>query len=216
MYVGRALLALGRKQEALLVLEQGYNIALQQTSDVKQLLELDELLNAARPEIDDVTLNHLAAETPVSSCATQKIDNCQVPTSMAVSESGACSNGNTHELGEKSMDASKLSGAASELRNGLAYKEKENVNSGSQINGKPSSNGSDLSETSDRLGDLSVIGNKLSSKSGSVSKQSLTAEARSGGSNETKINNNKCTIARISETHSISVDFRLSRGIAQV
>ena len=64
-HVGRALLALGRKQEALLVLEQGYNIALQQTSDVKQLLELDELLNAARPEID-VTLNHLAAETPVS------------------------------------------------------------------------------------------------------------------------------------------------------
>lgn len=216
MYVGRALLALGRKQEALLVLEQGYNIALQQTSDVKQLLELDELLNAARPEIDDVTLNHLAAETPVSSCASQKIDNCQVPTSMAVSVSGACSNGNTHELGEKSMDASKQSGGASELRNGLAYKEKENVKSGSQINGKPSSNGSDLSETSDRLGDLSVIGNKLSSKSGSVSKQSLTAEARSGGSNETKINNNKCTIARISETHSISVDFRLSRGIAQV
>lgn len=213
MYVGRALLALGRKQEALLVLEQGYNIALQQTSDVKQLLELDELLNAARPEIDDVTLNHLAAETPVSSCASQKIDNCQVPTSMAVSVSGACSNGNTHELGEKSMDASKQSGGASELRNGLAYKEKENVKSGSQINGKPSSNGS---ETSDRLGDLSVIGNKLSSKSGSVSKQSLTAEARSGGSNETKINNNKCTIARISETHSISVDFRLSRGIAQV
>ncbi|CAF2146424.1 unnamed protein product [Brassica napus] len=213
---GRALLALGRKQEALLVLEQGYNIALQQTSDVKQLLELDELLNAARPEIDDVTLNHLAAETPVSSCASQKIDNCQVPTSMAVSVSGACSNGNTHELGEKSMDASKQSGGASELRNGLAYKEKENVKSGSQINGKPSSNGSDLSETSDRLGDLSVIGNKLSSKSGSVSKQSLTAEARSGGSNETKINNNKCTIARISETHSISVDFRLSRGIAQV
>ncbi|KAF3528451.1 hypothetical protein DY000_02036508 [Brassica cretica] len=42
-HVGRALLALGRKQEAVLVLEQGYNIALQQTADVKQLLELDVL-----------------------------------------------------------------------------------------------------------------------------------------------------------------------------
>ncbi|CAN7068427.1 unnamed protein product [Brassica oleracea var. botrytis] len=234
---GRALLALGRKQEALLVLEQGYNIALQQTSDVKQLLEFDELLNAARPGID-VTLNHLAAETTgqetpvssISSCATENSDE-KVPSSMTVTESGACSNGNTHEssreLGEESKingvpnDASKQSGGASESRNGLAYKEKENVKSGSQINGSSSKpcNGSDLrddlSETSDRLGDLSVIGNKLSSKSGSISKLSLKAEARCGVSDETKINK-KCTIARISETHSISVDFRLSRGIAQV
>ncbi|CAH8345100.1 unnamed protein product [Eruca vesicaria subsp. sativa] len=234
---GRALLALGRKQEALLVLEQGYKNALQQTADVKQLLELDELLNAARREIH-VTVNHLtlAAETPVlplGSCATEKsdekIDNHdiafetsgnKVPSSMAFSESGACSNGNTHassmEFGENSKTNKESVGGNSELRNGSAYKEKEN---GCQINGssssKPCSNGSDLSEKSDRLGDLSVIGNKLSSKSGSISKLSLKAKARCGVSDETKINK-KCTIARISETHSISVDFRLSRGIAQV
>lgn len=221
---GRALLALGRKQEAVLVLELGYNIALHQTADVKQLLELDELLNSARREID-VTLNHLATrqETPVSPL---------VPASMAVFESGACSNGNSHELGEESEiisvseDASKAnkeSGGTSELRsNGSAYKEKENVKSGSQINGSSSKpcNGSDLhhhdlSETSDRLGDLSVIGNKLSSKSGSIAKLSLKAEPRCGVTDDTKINK-KSTIARISETHSISVDFRLSRGIAQV
>ncbi|KAL0660476.1 hypothetical protein Bca4012_081061 [Brassica carinata] len=39
---GSALLALGIKQEAVLVLEQGYKNALEHTSDLKQLLELDE------------------------------------------------------------------------------------------------------------------------------------------------------------------------------
>ena len=72
-----------------------------------------------------------------------------------------------------------------------------------------------LSESSVRLGDLSIIGDKLSRKPGSITKLSLKAEARCGVSGETKINK-KCTIARISETHSISVDFRISRGIAQV
>ncbi|KAF8070832.1 hypothetical protein N665_1130s0009 [Sinapis alba] len=241
---GRALLALGRKQEAVLVLENGYNTALQQTADVKQLLELDELLNAAKREID--VTDTIQQETPVlplgSSCATtekksdektdkQEFHDTEFAKSDNASESGAFSNGNnTHEssssreFGEQSKinsvskDASKQSGSGtSELRNGTAYKEKENVKSGSQINGSSSKpcNGSDLSETSDRLGDMSVIGNKLSSKSGSISKLSLKAEARCGGGDETKINK-KSTIARISETHSISVDFRLSRGIAQV
>lgn len=257
-HLGRALLALGRKQEAVLVLEHGYKNALQQTADVKQVLELEELLKAARREIDGAFKDHATESrqetTPASSlgsCASEneKIDKrdnhdkvlegsnnaCKI-TSMAVSESGACSNGKSHEpsneMGEQSKinsfskdasKASKQSGGSSDLCNGSAYKEKENGKSGSQINGsyescKPS-NGSDLhdnlGESSDRLGDLSVIGNKLSSKSGSISKLSLKAEARCGVSNETKINK-KYTIARISETHSISVDFRLSRGIAQV
>ena len=100
------------------------------------------------------------------------------------------------------------------------YKEKENGKCGSQINGyyescKPC-NGSDLhdnlAESSDRFGELSINGNKISIKS---SKMSHKAEARCGISDESR-KNKKYTIARISGTHSISVDFRLSRGIAQV
>ncbi|CAH8274011.1 unnamed protein product [Arabidopsis lyrata] len=222
---GRALLALGRKQEAVLVLEQGYKNALQQTADVKQLLELEELLTDARREIDATESRQ---ETPASHSEksdekTDKLDN---------HESGACSNGNSHdheasrELGEKSKiisfskdtsKASKQSDGSSDLCNGSAYKEKENGKCGSQINGSYESckpcNGSDLhdnlAESSDRLGDLSINGNKLIIKS---SKMSHKAEARC---DETR-KNKKYTIARISGTHSISVDFRLSRGIAQV
>lgn len=258
-HLGRALLALGRKQEAVLVLEQGYKSALQQTADVKQLIDLEELLKGARREIDGI-IKHQVTESgqeitasPLGSCASDRLDEkydkrdnhdtvfgttdnaCKV-SSMAVSESGACSNGNSlessRESGEKSKinnfskDASKgskQSGGSSDLCNGLSYKEKENGKAGGQINGSYQSckpcNGSDLhndlAEPSERLGDLSISGNKLSSKSGLTSKLSHKAEARCKVSDETKINK-KYTIARISETHSISVDFRLSRGIAQV
>ncbi|KAH0936249.1 hypothetical protein HID58_013366 [Brassica napus] len=54
------------------------------------------------------------------------------------------------------------------------------------------------------------IGNQINGSYESCSKLSLKAEARCGVCGETK------TIARISETQSISVDFPLSRGIAQV
>lgn len=236
---GRALLALGRKQEAVLVLEQGYKNTLQQTADVKQILELEELLKDARREIDGTFKNHATEsqqETPASplgSCASEKSDKKIDKRDNHDNVFGTSDNGNSHEasreLGEQSKinsfskDASKAvkqSGGSSDLCNGSSYKEKENGKCGSQINGSYESckpcNGSDLhdnlAESSDRLGDLSIIGNKLSSKS---SKMSHKAEARCRVSDETRINK-KYTIARISETHSISVDFRLSRGIAQV
>ncbi|KAF2542464.1 hypothetical protein F2Q68_00029289 [Brassica cretica] len=122
---GCALLALGRKQEAVLVLEQGYNTALLQTADVKQLLELHELLNVAKREID-VTVNHHAAETtrqetpvsPLGSYTAFGTSDNKVSTSMAVFESGACSSANTHEssmeFGEHSK-TNKESGGSTEL-----------------------------------------------------------------------------------------------------
>uniref|UniRef100_A0A1J3IUG7 Suppressor of RPS4-RLD 1 n=1 Tax=Noccaea caerulescens TaxID=107243 RepID=A0A1J3IUG7_NOCCA len=258
---GRALLALGRKQEAVLVLEQGYKNALAQTADVKQLLELEELLKAARREIDD-TLKHQATESrqetpasPLGSCASEKSgekidkrdnhdmvieisDNCGCKiSSVAVSdsESGACSNGKSHESSSELAEKSKIngfakgaskgskqsSGGTSDLCNGSACKGKKNGKSGSQINGSCESckpcNGSDLhdnlAESSDRLGDLSIIG---SSNSISISKLSnKNVMVRCGVSDDTK-KNKKYTIARLSDNQSISVDFRLSRGIAQV
>ncbi|ANM67905.1 Tetratricopeptide repeat [Arabidopsis thaliana x Arabidopsis arenosa] len=229
---GRALLALGRKQEAVLVLEQGYKSALQQTADVKQLLELEELLKDARREIDGILKSH-ATESPQETPAYHSEKSDEKSDKLDNHESGASSNGNSHEssseLGEQSKivsfskvasKASKQSDGNSDLCNGSVYKEKENGKCGSQINGyyescKPC-NGSDLhdnlAESSDRFGELSINGNKISIKS---SKMSHKAEARCGISDESR-KNKKYTIARISGTHSISVDFRLSRGIAQV
>ncbi|XVF59323.1 hypothetical protein PTKIN_Ptkin07bG0266600 [Pterospermum kingtungense] len=52
---GRAFSALGRKEDAFAVWEQGYEHALRQSADLKQLLELGELLTEAKPGKEDVT-----------------------------------------------------------------------------------------------------------------------------------------------------------------
>ncbi|XWS45190.1 hypothetical protein CRYUN_Cryun15aG0115000 [Craigia yunnanensis] len=69
---GRAFSALGRKEDAISVWEQGYEQALRTSADLKQLLELEELLTVAQPGKQDITFindNHVAdpkLSTPVS------------------------------------------------------------------------------------------------------------------------------------------------------
>ncbi|PPS19676.1 hypothetical protein GOBAR_AA00895 [Gossypium barbadense] len=69
---GRAFSALGRKEDAIAVWERGYEHALRKSADLKQLLELEELLTAAKPGKQDISFisdNHVAdskLSTPVS------------------------------------------------------------------------------------------------------------------------------------------------------
>ncbi|XP_012491923.1 suppressor of RPS4-RLD 1 [Gossypium raimondii] len=69
---GRAFSALGRKEDAIAVWERGYEHALRQSADLKQLLELEELLTVAKPGKQDISFisdNHVAdskLSTPVS------------------------------------------------------------------------------------------------------------------------------------------------------
>ncbi|XP_022751228.1 suppressor of RPS4-RLD 1-like isoform X2 [Durio zibethinus] len=52
---GCAFSALGRKEDAIAVWEQGHEHALRQSADLKQLLELEELLTVAKPGKQDIT-----------------------------------------------------------------------------------------------------------------------------------------------------------------
>ncbi|KAM0951454.1 putative tetratricopeptide repeat protein SRFR1 [Dioscorea sansibarensis] len=61
---GNALSALGRKEEALLVWQQGYENAVQQSADLKQLLELEELLSNAK-QSQPVTFEEQVADSPI-------------------------------------------------------------------------------------------------------------------------------------------------------
>ncbi|KAG4175931.1 hypothetical protein ERO13_A11G217900v2 [Gossypium hirsutum] len=69
---GHAFSALGRKEDAIAVWERGYEHALRKSADLKQLLELEELLTAAKPGKQDISFisdNHVAdskLSTPVS------------------------------------------------------------------------------------------------------------------------------------------------------
>lgn len=50
---GHAYSALGRKDDAVMVWEQGYEHAIHQSADLKQLLELEELLTSAKQSMAD-------------------------------------------------------------------------------------------------------------------------------------------------------------------
>lgn len=126
--------ALGKKDDGLLVWEQGYGIAVHQLTDLKQLLELEELLTSAK------------------------------------------SNRTTgHE--DHAMDTSSTSSLASE--------------SGSEI----CNTSTDTHEIQTKQKDPSEVHN---------------------GPNNGAISNQKVFVTGISKSKSISLDFRLSRGIAKV
>lgn len=224
LIVGHAFSALGRKEDALLVWEKGYEHALCRSADLKQLLELEDLLRVAKQDIS----------------TTQEIDLMESSSNMSVSGSAphiSGQSGETYTNHNKSSDESPLcnkledkSEALSEATdnldscNGFSVKVCENGNFGSEMNGNQdivdklsyeSDSYSDLSDTSEPGNKLSVICNSSSNATDTHGKLSFKSNICNGISEEVKRKKKFC-VARISKAKSISVDFRLSRGIAQV
>lgn len=217
---GRAFSALGRKEDALLVWDKGYEHAVRQSADLKQLLELEELLRIAKQERS----------------ITHENNGTESMSSVSASGSGPHSNG-TYKNHNKLSDESKLcsaSGDSSEfcsgssnnfdLRNGFSDKALESTNfDGQMIESHDivdklsyeSDSCSDLSDTSEPCSKLSTICNSSSNTTETSSKLTFKSEIHNEIIDEAKKNKKFC-VARISKTKSISVDFRLSRGIAQV
>ncbi|XAR57738.1 hypothetical protein NMG60_11025990 [Bertholletia excelsa] len=71
---GRAFSALGRKEEALLVWEQGYEFAISQSADLKQLLELEELL-AGEKQNRSISCESPTMESSISSKSSETCNN---------------------------------------------------------------------------------------------------------------------------------------------
>lgn len=239
-------MSLGRKEDAVAVWEQGYEHALQRSADLKQLLELEELLSSEKHEKNVTCENHVAKSSgpcgPISKPGLhingKSSDNSQsnhmtasCGPSMTVAEAGAQINGklgdkpnlNCESLGrpenqKKSVDEGRTDKDSS-------CKGSQGLNSDSQVNGNH--------EVSKKL---SFVSKSCNTSSGSTSQSHQTlplvssksgnaSEIRNKGSNKSddfnEINddtkrNGKFSVTRISKTKSISVDFRLSRGIAQV
>ncbi|OMO56531.1 Tetratricopeptide TPR-1 [Corchorus capsularis] len=279
---GRAFSALGRKEDAIAVWEQGYEHALRQSADLKQLLELEELLSAAKPGGQDrnvVTTNNHVAEPKLSApsyvngkaneaLTHQNTYNNSRPFQKhknlsqlhyKSTDNLSDSNGKTCEsyksLSEIS-DGSKLSTESADA----SYKKLSEISDGSKL----STESADASENGSVSGDNCDIGlsyqtsaeempcaltngthknidkpsydsascSDLSEKSEKCSKSSPTSsnssdiiESHRQTNNTSNTHNEisdgikrnkKLCVAKISKTKSISVDFRLSRGIAQV
>ncbi|KAF5945992.1 hypothetical protein HYC85_016220 [Camellia sinensis] len=248
---GHAFSALGRKEDALLVWEQGYEYACCQSADLKQLLELEELLTVAKQnrsiscENHDMESSGTASEAgPVISRKSNETCNNHNKLSGAselcselsdTSEFPSESN-DTFDIHNESSDKVKMNRRFDGQPNGSyngqpngTYNGQSNGTSFGQPNGTYSSqsNGTndilnksgDESELSRELSDTcnkpSVICRELSNVSEICSKLSDKSDVSNESSGEAKKNKKFC-VTRISKTKSISVDFRLSRGIAQV
>lgn len=221
---GGAFSALGRKEDALLVWEKGYEHAVRQTADLKQLLELEELVRIAKQERSTTPENNVM----------------EFRSSMSLSGSGPHTNGKSSEtyttnkkLGDESKlcseseDKSEIHSKSSDnldLCNGFSDKAQENTNFESQMNGTHDivdklsyeyDSCSDISDTSEPCSKLSMICDSSSNTTETHSKLSDKSDTLNEVTEEAKRNKKFC-VARISKTKSISVDFRLSRGIAQV
>lgn len=215
-HLGCALSELGRKADALLVWEQGYEHALHHSGDLRQLLELEELLRTAQG--NDALNETRAASVPLS-------------------ESGSLSNGNSSETDKNQDRLAQLCGDAcdkseiclksidnSDLKNELHDEDRETNKSDAQVNGSPDvlDSLSYASESCNDSSDSSESGVKVSTNSSDsinvtesfrnpISKFIFPCEIK----DEARKNKKFC-LTRISKTNSISIDFRLSRGISEV
>lgn len=104
--LGNALSALGRKEEALLVWQQGYENAVQQSADLKQLLELEELLSNAK-QSQPVTCEEQVADSPIADSSIAK-ENQSVVSEEHVIDSSAAVESSPGLGSEHIIDSSKV------------------------------------------------------------------------------------------------------------
>lgn len=208
---GHAYSALGRKDDAVVVWKQGHDHALNRSSDLKQLLELEELLTKENmngniiQEESSMELNGSSAPSTVSEghsgseTETSKDHNKSRDYSETSSESD-----HTSEVQSKLDDGSLVN-------NGSLQKLKETKNFDSKPNGTYKKFSSEL-ESHTKPSDEPH--NKISTPKVPSKSNNKSSEDFEWGDAIKK--NQKVCVARISKTKSISLDFRLSRGIAEV
>lgn len=242
-----------------MVWEQGYEHALCQSADLKQLLELKELLSTAeqekgenknhateavsatllsesRPHVNGISSetctdqsnlsdqSQLHSESTISSEVHSKSNdnmcNGEVDKAKGKKKFDSQTNGN-HDSSRESPSTSEVQSKSIENRcNGIGAKARGKKKSDSQMNENHDTDRK-LSNESEACNDLSDRCNKLPlicSKSSDLAESPLTPpklSSKSEMSDESKKNKKFC-FTRISKSKSISVDFRLSRGIAEV
>ncbi|CAN0917967.1 Suppressor of RPS4-RLD 1 [Linum grandiflorum] len=266
---GRAFSSLGRADDALAVWRQAYEHALCQSTDLKQLLELEELLKFAKQEKslrceNTVTKSRLQGEVADSGHLTNGKSGDAVKSHIKLSEISECSDKSKLQNGTSSRGAMRSLNSLPESRPSVNGKAGENDASHSRL--------SDNSKLCGELRDVTDVGGRSmenfdpnnnhiagsgkkpesptngaydspqkehsvslsdSSHMSEFSSTSTFVTGNSEGINETRGSsssntsahheasdevkrNKKFCVTRISKTKSISVDFRLSRGIAQV
>ncbi|KNA17244.1 hypothetical protein SOVF_081470, partial [Spinacia oleracea] len=199
--------ALGRKGDAVLYWKQGYDVALNQSADLKQLLELEELLvkeNTNGSNQEEHSNGSSAPLTVLERHSICEIETAKDPNKLRVDSEISSESDHVSEVQSKLVPEC-------HRQNGPVEKIKETKKFDSKPNGTYKKLSSELeslnkpSEEPRNKVNTSKVSNKLNNKNSEEFE----------GSDAVKKNQKVC-VARISKTKSISLDFRLSRGIAEV
>ncbi|KAK9749557.1 hypothetical protein RND81_02G134300 [Saponaria officinalis] len=253
---GHAYSALGRKDDAVLIWKQGYDHALNQFADLKQLLELEELLmkekangkinqeqqstksngspaqlsvSKGHSESEVVNFkdhNKLSDESETSNEAEKVSDVTSISVTESEAQSRLADSVKETQYRVQNGSAEMVNGTKSLVKNGPAEKKetkslmqngtienmKETKNLGSKPNGIFKKLSSELEsrrkpveETLNKASTLKIP-NKLNGGSSSEEFEWSSVFKKSS----------KICVSRVSKTHSISLDLRLSKGIAEV
>ncbi|GFP99525.1 suppressor of rps4-rld 1 [Phtheirospermum japonicum] len=210
---GHAFSALGRKEEALSVWEKGYEHAVCQSADLKLLLELEDLLKIARQNgMESTGLSFPPSGSAVSTKSNKISDNL----------------GESKGKGKPSGKSIKKLEAHDKLQNGSSLSFKGDSGFGSQSDKKHESYSTETNGVHNKLRGKSVVnGSSESSLDSSLvcGESSDSSDICNELFNLSEIHNElmdeankskKFCVARMAKKKSINVDFRLSRGIAQV
>ncbi|KZV24968.1 tetratricopeptide repeat protein 13-like [Dorcoceras hygrometricum] len=232
---GRAFSALGKKEEALSVWEKGYEHSFSQSADLKQLLELEDLVRIAKKTSTSTSSNHemesagssFHASKSITSVEANEASDGQMKLNGKVepfrnsSDQWEVNNRVKNQSGLNANGTGVLDSQSSQNQesndsetNGLCDKTNGMFNKSNGIFEKFAGQ-SGLSGSSESCIDSSAIGSDSVDLSDICSSSiNLSDIHRESIDEDTK--NKKFCVARISKNKSINVDFRLSRGIAQV
>ncbi|KAL8476980.1 hypothetical protein ACS0TY_029326 [Phlomoides rotata] len=218
---GRAFSVMGKKEEALSVWEQGYKHAACQSADLKLLMELEDLLKIAKQNVSSSCQNCVMESSGSPFPASESIVSMKTSN---VSDIHEISNGRIKpsssssqqlEVHESLQNGSSLNVKGDSFRDSLSNKKHESRTSETNGVHKKKTGKSILSDSSESSINSSVLCGEsidfsdICSESFSLSEihNELMDEANKG---------KKFCVAKLPKNKSINVDFRLSRGIAQV
>uniref|UniRef100_A0A0E0LGB9 Uncharacterized protein n=1 Tax=Oryza punctata TaxID=4537 RepID=A0A0E0LGB9_ORYPU len=200
---GKALSALGKREEALAVWEQGHEVAVRDTMDLKQLLELEELVSSVKIcetiECEDRVVDASPCDTKVVISEDRVVDTSCTATTMAdtktvvceenIGNSGVISNGAVMLANDNKVDNNKECSSPTKDTTGTHHTPKKTPkpDKKSKAKGRKELN-SQIEDVADSISSSEIVAVDQTLFASKISKSSK----------------------------SISLDFRLSRGIAQV
>jgi hypothetical protein len=206
---GKALSALDRKEDALVTWKQGYEIAVRDTTDLKQVLELEELVSSVKiretAEPADRVVDASPCDTKVVISEDRVVDASSAATTMADTKTVVCEEAVGNPKVSTNGDA-KLLNHNNKVENSKVSSSPAKDSTRSQVAPKKAPK-LDKKKKAKAVKEINVRAEDATDRTSSDDCETISLDQLDQTLFATKISKS---------SKSISLDFRLSRGIAQV